>query len=315
MPSPGTQEAMALMAGFAERTGLSERRDGATSGPTPSRSATSSDSPAQTGDARYVQLARQLVDRVHHMLGRHRATIGARAGSAASASATARPTPPAAGCGSASRCPSAGRTSPSTRRWSGTATASTSTTSRSGCTPSTRSRARPESRSFSLWARELAADRARRLHLRGLPGRNGRRMYWKMSIDSPVRWCLHGTARPAGRLRHLPAAAARPRPGCRVRRRARPRRRDARLRGDDRRPAVATGDPLGIGGLLTDASRVEQLMPQGALRGPLNCSSPAHGRARGARSTMRRSEEQAPAGRTGSRSASSASRSACMPSS
>ncbi|MGZ4958695.1 MAG: hypothetical protein ACXV7J_05540, partial [Methylomonas sp.] len=73
MHDPRTQEAIELMTGFAERTGLSSER--------PQQRYLWTDAFAvcnflglarATGDKRYTEMALRLVDRVHHTLGQHR---------------------------------------------------------------------------------------------------------------------------------------------------------------------------------------------------------------------------------------------------
>ena len=102
------------------------------------------------------------------------------------------------------------------------------------------------------WARELAAT-AHRAFTYVLPGDRQRRMYWKMSID---------LSRPL-----VPSMGQHdPLDGYVI---------CVQLDGDLARPAadfaamigrdLATADPLGLGGLLTDAWRVQQLTSLGAL--------------------------------------------------
>ncbi|MEN8259441.1 MAG: hypothetical protein ABFS02_02445, partial [Pseudomonadota bacterium] len=73
MPNPRIQEALELMTGFAERTGLSSER--------PQQRYLWTDAFAVcnflglarvTGEKRYAEMTLRLVDRVHHTLGRHR---------------------------------------------------------------------------------------------------------------------------------------------------------------------------------------------------------------------------------------------------
>jgi hypothetical protein len=124
---------------------------------------------------------------------------------------------------------------------------------------------RPE---FNRWARELAATAYRRftyVPATGWPRR--RRMHWKMSVDltrplvasmghhDPLDGyitCqqLRATAMRLGTLKEGPGLA------------------EQGAAFEDMMPsALATGDLLGIGGLLADAWRVAQLTDQGAMAG------------------------------------------------
>ena len=116
---------------------------------------------------------------------------------------------------------------------------------------------------FNLWARELAASAYAAFSY--VDERSGRRrMYWKISIDQSrplvssmgqhdpldgyVTYVqLHATALAMGRSDGPDLADA--------------TAEFARMFADTE---LATGDPLGIGGLLADAYRVEQLADQGA---------------------------------------------------
>lgn len=124
-------------------------------------------------------------------------------------------------------------------------------------------RAQPGSRFSTCGPRELA-DAAHRAFVYAPPGGGGKRMYWKASIDlSRPQVASMGHHDPLDGFVtcvQLDATAARlpPAPG--------PRLADAAA--DFARMLepgqLATGDPLGLGGLLVDAYRVEQLMCQGA---------------------------------------------------
>jgi len=96
------------------------------------------------------ELARALVEAVHHELGRHRSDDPRRGWISGAADADGEAHPTRGGSGSASRCPSAPPVHRSTTPSSGSATVSTSTTSRSGCMRSRRSRARRESPGTSV---------------------------------------------------------------------------------------------------------------------------------------------------------------------
>jgi hypothetical protein len=115
---------------------------------------------------------------------------------------------------------------------------------------------------FNAWARELA-EVAHRAFTRASPG--GREIVWKMSIDlsRPLVTSM-GQHDPLDGLvtclqLRATAASLRAPPGPAL---------DAALSDFARlveRPSLATADPLGLGGLLVDACRVEQLLEEGAL--------------------------------------------------
>ena len=116
---------------------------------------------------------------------------------------------------------------------------------------------------FNDWARELAARADSAFTQPGNPSR----MYWKMSIDlsRPLVASMgqHDPLDGYVTCAELQATAARfgdKALGPDVSRAA--RRYAAMLEGRD----LETSDPLGLGGLLTDAYRVQQLVEHGALR-------------------------------------------------
>jgi hypothetical protein len=131
-------------------------------------------------------------------------------------------------------------------------------------------RATGESR-FNVWARELSEVAFRSftyVPTTGLGGFGGRRMHWKMSVDltrplvpsmghhDPLDGYvtfrqLHGTADFLGVANVGPTLAV-----------------EAAELSAMIPDELATSDPLGIGGLLADAWRVEQLARDGAISGP-----------------------------------------------
>src|SRR4030095_6601031 len=154
-----TEDAAQLMLQFAERTGLVGDRPQQRYLWTDAFAVCNFLGLAQAArDPRSTELALELVQRVHHVLGRHRGDdhrtgwisgltdqlgethptrAGLRVGKHPAARGTDAPRG-ARGGASQSRCTSEDRTSPATSGSSGIATASTFTTSRSGCTRSTR---------------------------------------------------------------------------------------------------------------------------------------------------------------------------------
>jgi hypothetical protein len=117
---------------------------------------------------------------------------------------------------------------------------------------------------FNAWARELA-DAAHCAFTYTPPTGGGRRMYWKASIDlSRPQVASMGHHDPLDGLVtcvQLEASAARLRPPATA-----PRLADAAadFAGMLDPGQLATADPLGLGGLLVDAYRVDQLTRQGA---------------------------------------------------
>jgi hypothetical protein len=122
---------------------------------------------------------------------------------------------------------------------------------------------------FNIWARELAvaAHRAFAYGQAAGPRRGDRQMYWKMSVDlsRPLVWSmgqhdpldgyitcvqLEWTASILGAATHGPRLADQAADFARM-----------------IPPELTTTDPLGLGGLLTDASRVAQLTREGAMQG------------------------------------------------
>jgi hypothetical protein len=217
-----------------------------------------------TGEDRYARLALQLVDCVHRVLGCHRAD-DTRAGwlsGAGDAEGAAHPTrgglrigkplperPPTAPIDETLEWDRDGQYFHYLTKWMHALDLVTRAT---------------HDPVFNLWARELA-ERAYAAFTYAAPGSGQRRMYWKMSIDL-------GRPLVASMGQHDPldgyvtcvqlqttaswlaGAASGPHVGDHATAFA------AMLAGADLR----TGDPLGIGGLLCDACRVEQLVRQGA---------------------------------------------------
>jgi hypothetical protein len=260
MQNTHTAEAVDLMMRFADRTGLTSRR-------TPRRYLWTDAFAVcnfiglarATGDAGYGDLALRLVDQVHHVLGRHRPDDRGRTGwisGLPEGEADAHPT--RGGLRIGKPLPERNATEPpdpnlewdrdgqyfhyltkwmhaldQVSRWTG----------------------QPK---FNLWARELA-DAAHRAFTYGPP--EGRRMMWKLSIDLSrplVRSMgqhdpLDGFVTCTQLEATAAALAAAPAPGPNLA--AAAAELGAMLDPD----ALSTNDPLGIGGLLVDASRLAQL--------------------------------------------------------
>jgi hypothetical protein len=265
-PNPPAQEAIALMVGFAERTGLTADH--------PPQRYLWTDAYAvcnflglahATGEERYAELALRLVDQVHHTLARHRdddprkgwlSGMGEREGEAH---------PTRGGLRIGKGLPERGPNEPfdEEMEWE-----------RDGqyfhylakwmhaLDQVTRATRRPQ---FNGWARELAETAQRAFTYPPSAGARSHRMYWKMSIDltRPLVPSMgqHDPLDDYITCVQLRATAARlPGPVGGPGLVDETRRFAAMLEGGE----WATADPLGLGGLLCDAFRLEQLLRQGA---------------------------------------------------
>jgi hypothetical protein len=265
MPDSRVREAIELMTGFAERTGLSSDR--------PQRRYLWTDAFAvcnflglsrATGEKRYTELALHLVDLVHHALGRHRADdsrtgwisgLGEREGEEHPTRGGLR-----IGKGFPERKPDQafderlewdrdGQYFHYLTKWM------------HALDQLTRSTGNPQ---FNVWAQELAE--AAHHAFTYLPSAGGpRRMYWKMSIDlkRPLVSSM-GQHDPLDayisyiQLHSTAAEFLRAEAGQKLNNEI--RQAKAMIAADD----LGTADPLGIGGLLMDAYRLEQLLRQGS---------------------------------------------------
>jgi hypothetical protein len=264
MLEPPTQRAAELMTRFAERTGVTSER--------PPRRYLWTDAfavcnflrlSAVTGEGRYTELALRLVDQVHHVLGRHRADdartgwisgLGPREGEAH---------PTRGGLRIGKSLPERGPAQPLDERleWDRDGQYFHYLTKWMHALDQV-ARATGQTM-FNAWARELA-DAAHRGFVHASPD-GGRRMYWKTSIDlSRPQVASMGHHDPLDgfvtcvQLDATAAGLRAPAPG--------PCLTDATadFGGMLELRELATGDPLGLGGLLVDAYRVEQLMRQSA---------------------------------------------------
>jgi hypothetical protein len=268
MSDPGTSKAVELMIRFAERTGIASDRA--------ERRYLWTDAFAvcnflglarASGDARYTQLAQRLVARVHDVLGRHRAD-DARTGWISGASdrdGEAHPT--RGGLRIGKPLPERGPTEPfdEAREWDRDGQYFHYLTKwMHALDQLARATGEPV---FNRWARELAAG-AYDAFTYAAPGDGRRRMYWKISIDRsrPLVASMGHHDPLDGYITYvqlqttaswLPGPPSGPNLGDDAAAFA------AMLAGTD----LTTGDPLGLGGLLSDACRVAQLMQQGAFPG------------------------------------------------
>jgi hypothetical protein len=266
MSNPRIAEAIALMHDFAERTGLSAGR--------PPRRYLWTDAFAvcnflglaqATGEQHHTELALRLVDQVHHTLGRHR-DDGPRSGWLSGLNADeGERHPTRGGLRIGKTLPERGPDQPVDERleWDRDGQYFHYLTKwMHALDQVTHATGRP---SFNLWARELAKTAFDAFTY--LPSPTGPRyMVWKMSIDltralvpamgqhDPLDGyitCLELLSTATA----LPAPPAGPKLGNEIGQFA------AMLDNGD----WTTADPLGIGGLLTDAYRVDGLLRLGAI--------------------------------------------------
>jgi hypothetical protein len=266
MSDPDVRAACDLMTRFADRTGITSDR--------PQRRYLWTDAFAvcnflglarASGDERHVQLARRVVDRVHHVLGRHRDDDPRTGWISGASEPDGEAHPTRGGLRIGKPLPERGPAEPSDERreWDRDGQYFHYLTKwMHALDQVTRATQEPV---FNLWARELAAS-AYDAFTYAVPGSGRRRMYWKISIDrsrplvasmghhDPLDGyvtCLQLQTTASW----LPGPASGPNLGDDAVAFA------AMLSGTD----LTTADPLGLGGLLSDACRVAQLVQQGAL--------------------------------------------------
>ena len=266
MPDARIEEAAALMNAFAERTGLVAER--------PPRRYLWTDAFAvcnylglarTTGNQDYTERALRLIEQVHRTLGQHRDDDRRTGWISGLAGDDGERHPTRGGLRIGKQLPERGPHEPYDNRleWD-----------RDGqyfhyltkwmyaLDQVTRTTRQPR---FNTWARELA-ETAFRAFTYQPSARESRRMYWKMSIDlSRAQVPSMGQHDPldgyVSSLQLQATAAALPQPDA-----------GPDLEDDTRQYALlmqrsewTTADPLGLGGLLVDAWRVQQLMLQGAV--------------------------------------------------
>jgi len=267
MPDPRTEEAIALMMGFAERTGLASER--------PPRRYLWTDAFAvcnflalarATGEEGYTGLASRLVDQVHHMLGRHRREDSRTGWISGLSEREGEAHPTRGGLRIGKELPERGPSDPIDERleWNRDGQYFHYLTKwMHALDQVTRSTGQAN---FNVWARELAETATHAFTYPASAGRGPRRMYWKMSIDlthplvpsmgqhDPLDGYITYLQLRSSAAR-LPKSAGGPNLEAET----------AQFAAMVERGEWATLDPLGLGGLLIDAYRVEQLMRQGSL--------------------------------------------------
>jgi len=266
MPDTDTQEAIALMMRFVERTELTSGRAVKRYLWTDAFAVCNFLGLAQaTGDQRYQELALRLVDQVHHTLGRHRPDDRRRGWISGLSEQEGEAHPTRGGLRIGKELPERSAREPFDERleWD-----------RDGqyfhylskwmqaLDQMTKATGQPQ---FNLWARELADSAYRAFSYLPFAAAGPRRMYWKMSIDlsRPLVSSMGQHDALDGYITglQLAATAARlPDPVTDPDLDAATRGFAGMIKGGD----WASADPLGIGGLLMDAYRVQQLMQQRA---------------------------------------------------
>ena len=220
-----------------------------------------------TGEERYRSLALQLVDQVHHTLGQHR-TDDQRSGWISGLSARAGEAQPTrGGLRIGKKLPERAPHEPLDERleWDRDGQYFHYLTKwMHALDQTTRATGEP---AFNTWARQLAKT-AYAAFTHRPPWGGAPRMYWKMSIDlsRPLVPSM-GQHDPldghitAVQLQSGASAMTESIPGPDIRSEIR------QFAGMIAWDSLATADPLGIGGLLTDAARVQQLTGRGAFPG------------------------------------------------
>jgi hypothetical protein len=266
MPDTETQEVIALMMRFAERTGLASGRTARRYLWTDAFAVCNLLGLARTtGDQGYQELALRLVDQVHHTLGRHRADDRRRGWISGLAEHEGEAHPTRGGLRIGKELPERGADAPFDERleWERDGQYFHYLTKwMQALDQVTRATGQPQ---FNLWARELADKAYRAFSYRPFAAAGPRRMYWKMSIDlsRPLVSSMgqHDALDGYITALQLAATAARlPDPVADPDLDAATRGFADMIKGGD----WASADPLGIGGLLMDAHRLQQLIQQGA---------------------------------------------------
>jgi hypothetical protein len=265
VPDRRTAEAIALMLSFARRTGLDADR--------PPRRYLWTDAFAvcnflglarATGEQRYNELALRLVDQVHHTLGRHRDDDprGGWISGLGEDDGEAHPT--RGGLRIGKRLPERGAAEPFDERleWERDGQYFHYLTKWMLALDQV-SRATGEAR-FNAWARELAE--AAHSAFTYLPAAgNPPRMHWKMSVDL-TRALVPSMGQHDPLDGYVTCMQLRATAAALPRNNGEPDLEEAtrRFAAMTQAAELASPDPLGIGSLLADAWRVQQLIQQGA---------------------------------------------------
>jgi hypothetical protein len=264
---PRMDEAIALMNNYAERTGLTSDQ--------PRRRYLWTDAFAVcnylglarvSGEQAYMERALQLVDQVHHTLGRHRDDDQRSGWISGLGEPEGERHPTRGGLRIGKDLPERGPGAPYDERQEWVRDGQYFhylTKWMHALDQVTRSTKQPR---FNAWAHELAHSAFEAFTYLPSPALGSHRMHWKMSIDltralvpsmgqhDPLDGYVSNL-----QLRATAAALSQQAAG--------PDLEDETLQYAAmlRQGELATTDPLGVGGLLIDAYRVQQLMQQGAL--------------------------------------------------
>jgi hypothetical protein len=257
------EAADSLMASFAERTGLTSDRPAVRYLWTDAFAVCNFLGLARlTGEQRYLRTALALVDQVHHVLGRHRADDSRTGWISGLGEAEGEAHPTRGGLRIGKELPERRAGEPLDERleWDRDGQYFHYLTKWMHALDQV-SRATSDGR-FNLWARELArVAHASFTYGQGEPG--GRRMVWKMSTDltRPLVTSMgqHDALDGFITCLQLESTASS--------RAVEPELSEAIASFGSMLAAtdVRTADPLGLGGLLSDASRVAQLLARGAF--------------------------------------------------
>jgi hypothetical protein len=264
MPDSGKKESIALMTDFAERTGLT--------GELPPKRYLWTDAFAvsnfiglarATGEDRYLQLALRLIDQVHHTLGRHRADDSRSGWISGLSEQEGELHPTRGGLRIGKNLPERRQDQPFNEQleWNRDGQYFHYLTKWMQALDLA-ARATGEPR-FNRWGRELAKTAHKAFTYLPSPHSDTRRMYWKMSIDltralvpsmgqhDPLDGYITCVQLRSTAVK-LPAPEKEPDLANEI----------SQLAAMIEEGNWATADPLGIGGLLVDAHRVEQLPRQ-----------------------------------------------------
>ena len=266
MPDPRIDESISLMQGFAEHTGLISKR--------PERRYLWTDAFAVcnflglarlTGEPQYTELALQLVEHVHHTLGKHRSDDTRSGWISGLSKREGELHPTRGGLRIGKTLPERGPDEPFDEQleWDRDGQYYHYLTKwMHALDQVTRSTRKPH---FNVWARELAEAASNAFTYSSNAAGSPHRMYWKMSTDlSRALVPSMGQHDPLdGYITYVQlefTATTSPNPDTGPKLANEISQLSAMIDEDE----LATGDPLGIGGLLTDAYRVYQLSQQGA---------------------------------------------------
>ena len=270
MSDSPTSEAIALMTRFAERTGLTSERSPRRYLWTDAFAVCNFLGLARgTGQEKYRRLALRLVDQVHHTLGRHRGDDRRTGWISGLHEGDGEIHPTRGGLRIGKELPERGAREPLDERQEWERDGQyfhylTKWMQALDLVAGETGQAR-----YNLWARELAETAQHAFTYLPSATANARRMYWKMSIDlkRPLVQSMGQHDPLDGYITFVQLRSAATRLSASP--------EGPKLEQETRQFAAmiqrrewATVDPLGIGGLLMDANRTEQLMRRGALADP-----------------------------------------------